>query len=203
MLLLLLACLSERSTAEGEPREEADADTDADSDSDTDSDADADADTDTDTDADTDPQEPFVAFEVASGDEGREMDWSAESGQSIDCWQFDDGWLWLHFEDPEAGLALDLDVCNYEGSGEYMAFDPRVQDCPGAPAFDVWWTEQAEVIWVSAVGEPCSLSLDAESGLGGEFDCVLGPLDADQPDDGRGDRVLRLGSFWCEVIPWE
>jgi hypothetical protein len=205
MILLFLGCLSERPTGEDEVSAEADTDADADSDTDTDTDADADsdADSDTDTDADTD-RTAFLDVTMGTSEGDRELAWTREGGQFIECVDFGDGWLWLRFADEDTQTELSIDVCNYAGSGEYMAFDPTVQDCPStSPAFDVWWIEGGATIWTSAVGEPCELALTADDvGLGGDFACALKALE-DQPDDGRGERVLDLGAFWCELVDFE
>ena len=189
MLFVLIACLAERPTGTQDSVPEADADTDSD--------------------ADTDLS-PFVRFTLQIGDESREVEWTNGGGQQVRCYDLGGDWLWLHFTDEasteDSEQRLDIDVCNYAGSGSYMAYDPRFQDCPGAAqAFDLWWTEQAELSWVSAVGQDCEMELSADdAGLGGAFSCAIAPLDEDaHPDDGRGDRSLHEGSFWCPLEPWE
>jgi hypothetical protein len=119
------------------------------------------------------------------------------------CRDFGDGTVWIRFaessvDDGESSDHIDIDLCVFAGSGDYVPFDPQGFECPPMPSFDIWWHEGGTAYANGASFDTCELTL-VQSGdlVEGTFACTpLGEFPS-----GPGSVGVENGSFCCTLAP--
>ncbi len=67
---------------------------------------------------------------------------------------------------------IDIDICNYAGSGTYTPVDPRNRPCPEGLLWDIFWHDGDKVYSNTETSSPCQLVLTLDGNvLNGTFDC--------------------------------
>lgn len=86
--------------------------------------------------------------------------------------------LWIRLAEQqtnngENGPHIDIDICNYKGTGTYDPMDPRVRPCGKDPVWDIWWHDGDKVYANQANSSPCQLKLKTDGDwLEGWFECA-------------------------------
>jgi len=142
----------------------------------------------------------FASFTVAGpGTSNQPVGYSNDSGNLIFCRPNGVRW-WVRLAaqraaDGEGGPHIDIDLCNYTGSGSYSPMDFRAS-CPGVMAWDIFWHDGSGNAFVSqATSSPCQLGLTLNGRtLDGTFSC-RGLL------ENGGTRTLDVlsGMFRCTI----
>ncbi len=67
---------------------------------------------------------------------------------------------------------IDIDICNYAGSGTYAPVDPRNRPCPEGLLWDIFWHDGDKVYSNTDTSSPCQLVLKLNGDvLSGTFNC--------------------------------
>lgn len=94
----------------------------------------------------------------------------------IFCQLFQNNEMWIRLaRDQDAtgenGPHIDIDLCDYSGSGTYSPINPQSRPCTKS-GWDIWWHNEGEIYFNQADSNPCNLVL-TQSGdtLRGVFNC--------------------------------
>ena len=72
----------------------------------------------------------------------------------------------------EDGPHIDIDICNYAGSGDYSPIDPQLRPCPAGLLWDIFWHDGDKVYSNQANSSPCKLTLKLDGDvISGTFNC--------------------------------
>ena len=115
----------------------------------------------------------------------------------IFCRNVGGGQLWIRLaRDKDANgdnsPHIDIDICNYEGTGTYQPMDPTVRPCGSGPLWNIYWHDGDRVYLNEATASPCTLELMEEGNI------ITGVFHCDglvQFSDGEGALNIRNGSF--------
>jgi len=90
---------------------------------------------------------------------------------------------------------IDIDICNYAGTGTYLPMDPRIRPCKEGLLWDVYWHDSDKIYLNEETSSPCELKLTLDGDvLKGTFSC--GQL---VRFEGTGNMEILEGSFSCKV----
>jgi len=163
--LMILGCgggSAVDSDLDGDDDDAADVDTDVDADAD--ADTDVDSDTDTDTDLETPPDGIHAAFHIVDSMNDLDVLWEQSAGNLVQCQFFPNygNYLWVRLavqtaSDGNYDTHVDIDICNYGGTGTHAEHNPMGQQCNG-PTFGFWWHPTPNLSWVNAQ-TGCTLEL--------------------------------------------
>ncbi len=94
----------------------------------------------------------------------------------IFCHRYDDE-LWIRLasektNNGENGPHIDIDVCNFTGSGTYKPMDPLIRPCGLGQVWDIWWHDDPKIYVNQASSAPCELIIKIEGSIiKGTFSC--------------------------------
>ena len=72
----------------------------------------------------------------------------------------------------ESGPHIDIDICNFSGTGVYRIMDPQQRPCDddAGPIWDIWWHTEGEIYANTLDSTPSELRLEVrENRLYGRF----------------------------------